>query len=228
MSKRILALVLSGAGIFLGAGVGHSTPSKFLVIGVIASARPGEGVALLKDTGSGATFAAREGQDVGQGVRLDHVSRDYVVLKIDSKLERVRVGEEVDPAMTSAPMSVARAPTSFDGGAVERHGNVVKVAASFRDEMVNHQLSKVMMQAAAVPHYVNGELQGFQLLEIDAGSIYEKVGLTNGDVVTSINGQPLSDVGNTIKMLHSLKDKTNADVTIVRGGKEQTMQIVVQ
>jgi type II secretory pathway component PulC len=75
---------------------------------------------------------------------------------------------------------------------------------------------------------VNGELQGFQLLEIDAGSIYEKVGLTNGDVVTAINGQALSDVGNTIKMLHSLKDKTNADVTVLRGGREQTMQIVVQ
>jgi type II secretory pathway component PulC len=84
------------------------------------------------------------------------------------------------------------------------------------------------MQAAAVPNYEGGRLKGFTLWEIDKGSVYELAGFQDGDVITAINGQELTDVGNTIKLLHSLKGESRADVSVTRAGTARTIKIEVQ
>ena len=94
--------------------------------------------------------------------------------------------------------------------------------------MIGPNLSKVLMQAAAVPNYQGGQLKGFTLWEIDKGSVYELAGFQDGDVITAINGQELTDVGNTIKMLHSLKGENRAEVSVTRAGTARTIKIEVQ
>lgn len=195
-------------------------PGQFLVLGVIASAQPGEGVVLLKSVAGGKAFAARVGQEVDAGVLVVRVTREFVYLRREQRVEKVKVGEQVD---FDAP---AVAPGQ--AGEIERHGNTVRVSSAFRDEIVKRQLSKVLMQAAAVPHYENGTLIGFRLWDIDPDSIYDRAGLANGDIVTSINGQPLSDVGQTIRTLQSLRDETRVEVTFVRKSVQQTIEVVVQ
>jgi type II secretion system protein C len=93
---------------------------------------------------------------------------------------------------------------------------------------VRHELGKVLMQAAAIPYYINGQLRGFRLWDIDANSVYELAGLKNGDIVMAINGSDIVDVGGAIRMLQRLKDESDASVTIVRDGVEQVITIAVQ
>mgnify|MGYP006289965903 CR=1 FL=1 len=111
---------------------------------------------------------------------------------------------------------------------VERLGDKVKISSVLRDTLTGQQLSRVLVQAAAVPYYEDGMLSGFQLLAIDAGSIYDKVGFKDGDIVTSVNGQKLSDVGRTIQLLHSMKGANIAQVTFRRGGSDHSLTLEVQ
>jgi general secretion pathway protein C len=222
---RLVALAVGLAGTVAGADAARAGDMQhYLVIGVIASGESGMGVALLKEPGSGKTFAARAGQQLADQATIRHITRDYVYFQVGERTEKVRVGEAYAGVQTEGESS---------GGAVvldqgmERQGNVVRLTASLRERLVKHDLSKVLMQAAAVPYYVNGELNGFRLWEIDPGSLYEKAGFSDGDIITAINGQPLVDVGQTIRMLQSMRDETRADITFLRKGAEQTLQIMI-
>jgi type II secretion system protein C len=229
LQKRLLAL---GLAVAASAALGASSlamaqnETNFLVLGVIASEDETAGVALVKDTVSGQTFAARAGMKLSASAVLTGINEKYVSVRFGERTEKIAVGEQIASTGNSAS-SLSAAPLAAAGG-VERAGNVVRVAAAYRDHVLKGQLSKVLMQVAAVPHYVNGALEGFKLWDIDAGSIFDLAGFAEGDLVTSINGQALSDVGATIKLLQSMKDEPRADVTVVRKGVEQTLQIVVQ
>lgn len=210
--------------LLLGSAEALASGKRFLVIGVIASAEENQGVALLKDLGGGEAFAAKVGQEIAREVKIFRITREFVYLQVNGRLDKVRVGEQLDTERSSASDLSA----ADSAGGVERTGNSVRISASFREHMVKDQLNKVLMQAAAVPYYVNGALVGFRLWDIDPGSIYEKTGFLNGDIVTSINGQELTDVGRTIQMLQSLKNEARVSVTFTRGGLPQTIEINVQ
>lgn len=202
----------------------------YLVLGVIVHSGAGKSVALVKSIASGKTLAVREGQKVDESTSLSQVRRKTVEFVMAGEKIMVAVGENTADA--SAPRMIAPADISDASGqgyaGVEREGAITKVSASVRDHILKNDLSKVLMQAAAVPHYNNGVLSGFSLHDIEPGSVYEQIGIREGDMVTHINGQALNDVAGTIKLLKSLKEEPNASMNLMRNGQPQTLSLVVQ
>jgi|LauGreDrversion4_2_1035121.scaffolds.fasta_scaffold03271_7 type II secretion system protein C len=197
---------------------------SYLVLGVIASGDGNNGVALLKSQASGSTFAVKVGHKVEPGVEVASIAREYVTFSVRGRLERIRVGEE--SGSESIPVPVVNVDQITEG--IEAKGEKVRITSSLRDTLTGQQLSRVLVQAAALPYYEDGQLSGFKLMAIDAGSIYDKVGFKDGDIVTSVNGQRLSDVGRTIQLLHSLKGANMAQVTYRRGGADRSLTLEVQ
>jgi general secretion pathway protein C len=199
---------------------------SFLILGVIASGKPDQGIALIKALPSNAAFAARVGQEIDKGVVIEGITRDYVYMRINGRLERVKVGEQLEASTPSGPAGGAVLDAAAAG--IERNGDTVTISAALREHVVKDALGKVMMQAAAVPYYINGDLQGFRLWDIEPGSLYERAGFVNGDLVTTINGQRLADVGMAVRVLQSLRSESRAEITFVRGGVEKKVTVVIQ
>jgi type II secretion system protein C len=187
------------------------------VVGVIASEQGG--VALIRTKEGANPIVARAGEEIQRDVIVRRITREFVYLQIKGKLERAKVGEELVASL---------APEAGSYSGIERRGNQVRITTQLRDHIVRHELGKVLMQAAAVPYYINGQLRGFRLWDIDANSVFDLAGLKDGDIVMAINGSDIVDVGGAIRMLQRLKDESDASVTIVREGAEQVITIAVQ
>ena len=110
----------------------------------------------------------------------------------------------------------------------ERRQNEIQMTSQYRDHLVQRDLAKILMQATAQPHIENGKIIGFKLTQIDEGSIFEKSGVINNDVVTEISGVPLNSVADTVSLLHSLKEASQVDVRILRNGQEVNLSISVK
>jgi type II secretory pathway component PulC len=82
---------------------------------------------------------------------------------------------------------------------VERHDDEVTLSTALRNDIAGPGLAKVMMQAAAT--LVPGV--GFRLTDIDPGSIFDQVGLNDGDIVMEIDGVALSDPLTAVTALRS-------------------------
>ena len=103
----------------------------------------------------------------------------------------------------------------------------IKITGAYRDNIINNQLQKILMEAAATPQTKNNRIIGFELTDITPGSIFEKAGFTNGDLIKAINSTPLNSPTTAIKILHSLKKENSVDVSILRNGSEMNMTISV-
>ena len=195
---------------------------RFLVIGVIHSKDAGESVALVKDTRTSKTSAVREGMNFDRDTRIVSIGEKKVELETSGRKLILRVGGGSEYKSTGRRSAIASNPE------ITVKGSTVRISATYRDHLVKNELAKILMEAAAVPQFDGGQLRGFKLWDLEPDSIYEQVGFQNGDIVTSINDQELIDVGSTIRLLQTLKNESNASVTIERRGKSQTLEIHVE
>ena len=104
----------------------------------------------------------------------------------------------------------------------------VKVSRLYWDNMLKRDLPRVLQDAKASPNIVDGQLKGFKLNRIRANSIYQKVGLKDGDVIKEINGIELNDTGRALKLLNRLK-KADAEIIVKysRGGADTDLNLNV-
>jgi general secretion pathway protein C len=223
-----LASFLIGSPLIASPLPASPSPSEgFMVLGVIATQDPGKlkGVALFKNQQTLKTFAIKEGDAFDGNSQLIRVSHKTVTVKLAGVLYTLRVGDDTVSALNKAsvrPQSVATAQ------GIEVNEGSVKVTAEYKQHMITDKLDTVLMQAASEPFYESGKLRGFTLLEIEKNSIYETVGLKNGDIITSINDHELNDLGSTLRLLTSLKNEEEASFKFRRDGLEQSIRIMVQ
>ncbi|MCX6128795.1 MAG: hypothetical protein NTX25_06990 [Proteobacteria bacterium] len=226
---KILAIWLFALNCMFVANLALGDTFEYTVLGVIASSQNQHGVALIKQKATGKVNAFREGQELDPNCRIMRISRKIVTFSYNNKSYAMSVGDESPTEIKNADPSMS-GPTVADNlykaDGIERNGNTLKVTRSLKDSLIGENLNKILMQAAAVPHVKDGHLIGFELLEINKGSIFDIAGLKDGDIVTHINEQPINDAGLAIKTLSKLKSSPSATFGYLRG--TQVMELVIQ
>jgi len=141
-------------------------------------------------------------------VILDHNGTDGV-LKLSNKSP---LG-----AVKPAPAVAAVAqPTPAGGGGITATGeNEFSVAKSEVDNALEN-MSQLFTQIRAVPHFEGGQSIGFRLFAIRRGSLFDRIGLKNGDIITNINGTEMNDPSRAIGLLQELRDASRLNVKAIR------------
>jgi general secretion pathway protein C len=89
-------------------------------------------------------------------------------------------------------------------------------------------LPRLLSQARAVPYFRNGKSIGMRLFAIRKGSMYEKLGLKNGDIIKSVNDNSLSDPSQALKIFNQLKDERSISVVLERAGADKSLSYSIE
>jgi type II secretion system protein C len=210
----------------------------FAIMGTIVQAEKGRNVVLLKIKSSSKIEALRIGNKIMGKFEIVQIETHGLLLKEGSKQFFVLRDKFADPNASHAPTTVAASSggggsglwhqETFSEPGFERKKGDVLMSTDYRDRVVNQDLGKILMDATAEPYLENGQIAGFRLYQITEGSIYEKGGFQNDDIITSINGTPLRNVAAAIALLKSLKGENNIGVTIQRGGANVELNLKIQ
>jgi len=95
-------------------------------------------------------------------------------------------------------------------------------------EKASQDLGELMMQVNIRPYFEKGKPSGLRVSRIKSHSIFQNLGLINGDIITGINGEPIKTVDNALKLYESLKSANNVKLDIKRRGKDQTITYSIQ
>ena len=79
----------------------------------------------------------------------------------------------------------------------------------------------LMTQARAIPYFKDGKSIGLRLFAIKNGSLFEKIGLKNGDILKSINGNSLGDITQAVKLFEKLREERSIKVILERGRQDR-------
>jgi type II secretion system protein C len=222
------ALALTTVGKLAADSTATAESLGFEIIGNIVQKDPTKNVVLVKETASGKVQAFRAGYAIMEKFRIVSIDSQFIVVLNGSDKTKVLKDKFSGAGGAVASNSaIKRFPDSYSEDGFERKGGKVSMTAMYRDKIVKEDMSKILMQVTAQPYMHNGKIKGFQLSQMDPGSIFEKGGFRDNDVITSINGIQLDSVAGAIKLLNSLKEATSIDVVIERDGAEQDMNLSI-
>ena len=83
-------------------------------------------------------------------------------------------------------------------------------------------LNRFLMQARAVPCMKRGRIAGFRITRISLGSLYEKIGLRNGDVLLRINMRNLDNPAKLFSLYKEMRNERHISLLLSRNGQNQT------
>ena len=80
-------------------------------------------------------------------------------------------------------------------------------------------------QMRAMPHFVNGKTDGFSISQVQPGSVFDQLGLQNGDLLTSIDGQPVTNPMQAMGLIQAVKTASAIDLVVNRGGAPTSVHL---
>lgn len=118
------------------------------------------------------------------------------------------------------------APTG-GGGSSSGQVDEFSIDASELDQALEN-LPLLLTQARAVPYFKDGKSIGLRLFAIKAGSLFEKIGLRNGDILKTINGNSLADITQAVKQFEELKKERSISVLVERNREEREFRYQIR
>ncbi|MCG8489687.1 MAG: type II secretion system protein GspC [Chromatiales bacterium] len=192
--------------------------------GVFVADLPENGAAIIA---KGSTQKYHKvGSAVMSGVTLQAVYTDRVVLLRKGQSEVLRfpkVKNDSAPPKRRAGKSAKRtvsAKDNFGPGprGVSRNPNLSK----YRD-MLKQEPLKVFEYVRFVPVKSRDGMKGYRILPQKNRELYNQLGVRPSDLVTAVNGVPLTNDKEAMKLMDQLKDASNLQVDIIRNGQSRTL-----
>lgn len=199
-----------------------STTLPITLVGTIILTNPLKSLAAIRDTGLNKTESYRVGENLLGKAKIAKIERKKVYFQNQDSgnLEYVEIKEEALPeriGMVGAPREGIK-KISEDNFVVDK---------GFVDTTLEN-INQVITQARAVPNFVDGKVNGFKLFAIKPGSIYEQLGLQNGDIVLKVNGIALDSPAKALELYGDLQNLTELTIDYEREGSRRTTRYTVR
>ena len=193
--------------------------------------------------------------DSVQGAEIRQIFRGKIVLRHNGKDEILTMVETGDTA--SSPSSDVPAPTSRAISRNRRVSRAVTRARSVppepgldtidaqedaageieeevipirQDELQSsiNNLNELLTQVRVRPYFRQGKPEGLIVSQIQGDSIFAKLGLMNGDIIASVNGEQMSTPEEAFQLYNSLKSGTPVNIEITRRGQKKILTYEIQ
>lgn len=85
-------------------------------------------------------------------------------------------------------------------------------------------LNSLLQTARMIPQVNNGKTVGFKLVELNKGSLLEKIGLRVGDLIVAINQVKLDSPEKALQIFQQVREANNITLGLMRNGKPETFE----
>ena len=193
---------------------GNAPPTslQLKLLGILASSDNERYSRALIEVAAGDERPFGLGEQVIQGTTLQAILPDRVVLSRGGKLETLRL--EKDQA--SGIQDYAPPPPPTPSGPL--------ALPQIRDQILQDP-NKAGDYVRVQPANKDGHMHGYRIYPGKDRTIFAQAGLKPGDLVTEINGVQLDDASKALRVLSDLKDVSQLNLVVERGGQSQTINV---
>lgn len=211
-----------------GGGTGDDNdprPSSLALdlVGTLVHADPAKSVATINLRGQNKIEPFMVDEEISGMARITQILRQRVVFRNlqNQLLEYIDI-----PADAGMMLSLDRGATMTVPKQQEE-----KTQFEFPRAEINAQLENLpalLQQARVVPETgPDGQVRCYKMVELQAGSIFEKLGLRMGDCLSAVNGEPINSPQKAMEMYQMLRESPDIKLSFDRGGRnvENSYQI---
>lgn len=212
-----------------GGGPGGPAEDRKLnvqLVGTVVAVPDSYSAAFILEEGKTHAYAFGIGQTV-VGAEILRIEEDRVrVRRADGGEEWIRIDDEKPGADRSVASSSASLPPDEE---VEQVGeDQFVVSRDMVQEALSDMESLSRMARPLLHRGPDGEFDGYRLSAIRRGTLLDKLGVRNGDIIHSVNGMDLNSVQGAMQALDALESEAKLEFKVTRRGEEKTLSYDLQ
>jgi len=199
-------------------------PLRLRLVGTIAGP-PDFARAVIEDLNSKTQEMYKIGGLV-QGAAVELIERNRVVLVVGGRKEVLEVSLAADvagPPVAGPAQEDAKAALVQLGQAVRPAGagkfDIDRSKAAGWGGMATTLMKTVKLE----PHMVDGKPEGLELKNLPDVGLASLVGLKDGDIIQTVNGQKMTGHGKAFQVWKKARGKSSINMEILRGGEKRAL-----
>lgn len=227
------------------------------LVGTIVAADPQWSMAVLHNPGTNKTQFAAVGTNLLAEADVVRIERSRVWLSRQGKEECLRPGDpsaraaKAQAGGMSKPLGMGSMGKSGAGedtptvvskpgggggnlesriqtGVTSTGPNSYNVDRNLIREVASDQKSLKENAPRIVPYYEGGAAKGFRLQGLKSGGMFSAIGIRNGDVIISVNGNPIDSPQKALDIYQNMMTQSSVNLTVLRRGKEEQLTYSIQ
>ncbi len=177
-----------------------------------------------------------------------------LVLDSNNKAKMFEIGHEFSPSATVVAVvrhklfinNNGRVECLFHGEAPEKKKNLKDVGKEAAEDGIRkisetefivsesevaramENLNVLATQARIVPSFQNGKSNGFRIYSIKPGSLYQKIGIKNGDILQRVNGLEIDSPEKALEVYSKLRSEKSITIDVLRRGQKTSLDYTIQ
>ncbi len=191
------------------------------IVGTIFTGNAKESVVIIKDSQIPDADIYKPGM-----VIIDH--EDFEIYKVKQGVVEIRKGDQKICVDLTGRSPVDQAAQT--GAPKPEASESIDIADDEMKTLLGPELARAMNEVKLIPLPAPGGpgIQGFQILALVPGSIYDRVKLQNEDIVVEVNGQSLKDPTQGYRLLESLQQQREITINFTRNGEPMVRKVRVK
>jgi general secretion pathway protein C len=188
--------------------------------------RGGQAYAVIEDTKTRKQNLYRTG-DAIQNATVKLILRQKVVLNVDDQDEVLGMEEIGAASGRGESRVVARTDNAPPKLPVSSYPRQLTLQSD-QIESALENLDQLMDQAQIRPHIEDGRPSGISITGIKPNTVFRKMRLRNGDIITGVNGAPIETVEDAMKVFGDVKSASELQVEIKRRGQKRVLNYKIE
>jgi general secretion pathway protein C len=186
----------------------------------------GRGYAVLEDVGESREDVFAVGEAIFDGPKLVAVGEGTAEILVGGRKQTLEIANAAAPA----PEEHGRERKRDDGGGdgIRKTGANAYLVDRREVEHSVENLNQLSTQMRAVPFIKEGQTIGFRVFNIRANSVFERMGLKNGDVIQKVNGVELDSPTKALALLEDVQTTTELRVDLLRENSPSTLVYTIR
>jgi len=200
----------------------EATRLPLKLLGTIASSDQNAAYAAIEDQQNHKKIIVRVDQRLLDKATVLRIERRRIVLQNGAKREELALDDdETVPGggiRQAGTRAAATPPSPVAGDLRERVKRLSEGSFQVQREDVEEAVrnpAELFSEARILPKYDNGAMVGMQLSSIKPGSLFEEIGIQNGDTVTQVNGITVTSPQDSAALLKELTEASEFQVNVL-------------
>lgn len=155
-------------------------------------------------------------------------SRKVTLKRADGNLEYLTMDDQTPTLGNAVAAAAPVAGAEAVDGITQLGENHYQVERRILEQYLGN-LEGLSSMARAIPHKgADGEIDGYRLSGIRRNSPLSQLGIKNGDVIQSVNGTNIGNMGEAMTVFNSLSSQSHFTFDVTRRGQKQAMEYDVK
>lgn len=196
------------------------------LLGTIVHFNPKISIATVNVSSKGLSASYKVDEDISGLAKVTLIERKKMTF-INLNNNRLEYIEIPDDAVLNFGL---QSEVTTSSGLIEQKGKFEFSIRRSDLEGLTQNLSALLQQARMEPVFSPDGIgvEGFRFSNIQPGSVYEKLGFKIGDMIRSVNGEPVNSPTKAMEMYNVLKTSSNVQLGVERDGREERFSYSIQ